>query len=134
MRSSSNAGDVRILPVGSLAAGRGAAACQAERAAAAAPAALRSTGDRSFQARVCSVPDALTAAAFAGSTRKDASARKAPCLAGALRGYGTFVVEGSIEVVASRVVPRGVLYQVASPRVPSPRKARQSDKHFGFGG
>lgn len=49
-------------------------------------------------------------------------------------GTGTFVVEGSVEVIAPRVDAGGVLDQMASPRVPSPRKARQSNKHFGFGG
>lgn len=36
---------------------------------------------------------------------------------------GTFVVEGSIEVIAARVVACGMLDQMASPRVASPWKA-----------
>lgn len=36
---------------------------------------------------------------------------------------GTFVVEGSIEVVAACVVSRGMLDQMASPRVASPWEA-----------
>lgn len=46
----------------------------------------------------------------------------------------TFVVESPIEVIAPCVEAGGVLDEVPCPGIPRSWEARQSHKHFGFGG